>query len=193
MPKVNLTMVNLTRSPVFFAGFMLLALAACTPPSATKQYPPEIIIPKKRVEAPVELPPKVYDETKMDEGTAQSGTAQQAPKPPTSTPPSDSPAVLALMQEANDNSASGQLDNAAATLERAIRIQPRNALLWQKLAEVRLKQNQPGLAEDLAKKSNVLAKDNKSLVGKNWSIIADARRQKGDAEGASDADSKAKR
>ncbi|MFZ4703943.1 MAG: tetratricopeptide repeat protein, partial [Candidatus Methylumidiphilus sp.] len=108
------------------------------------------------------------------------------------SPPTEPPAVLALLQEADVSTASGRLDNAAASLERGIRIQPRNALLWQKLAEVRLQQNQPGLAEDLAKKSNLLAKDNKNVTRKNWSIIAEARRQKGDAPGASEADAKAK-
>jgi len=95
------------------------------------------------------------------------------------------------MQEAETESASGNLDNAASTLERAIRIQSSNAELWQKLAEVRLQQHQPGLAEELAKKSNALAKGNAALKRKNWAIIADARRKKGDAEGAAEADAKA--
>ncbi len=187
-------MVIMTKAPVFLTMLMLLALTACTPPSATKQYYPEIVIPEKRVEAPIESPPVSVGESTPKEGQAPSGGTSQVHKTVT-TPsvPAESPAVLALVQEADDNSASGQLENAAATLERAIRIQPRNALLWQKLAEVRLKQNQPGLAEDLAKKSNVMAKDNKTLVGKNWTIIAEARRQKGDVEGAVEADAKAKR
>lgn len=112
---------------------------------------------------------------------------------PKAEEPSFPPAVLALLQEAEASSAGGQLDNAAAILERAIRIQPRNPLPWQQLAEVRLRQHQPVLAEDLAKKSNVLAKGNATLTRKNWSIIAEARRQKGDPQGAADADAKAGR
>lgn len=103
------------------------------------------------------------------------------------------PAVLALMREAEASRSGGQLDNAAATLERAIRIQPRSSALWQQLASVRLEQHQPGLAEDLAKKSNVLAQGNRDLIRKNWAIIAAARRQKGDAQGAAEADAKAGR
>lgn len=97
------------------------------------------------------------------------------------------------MQEADAEAASGNLDNAASNLERAIRLQPRNAELWQRLAEVRLKQHQPGLAEDLAKKSNVLARSDVALTKKNWAIIAEARRKKGDATGAAEADAKANR
>jgi predicted Zn-dependent protease len=110
------------------------------------------------------------------------------PTPPVAT---TSPAVLALLQEADTSSASGSLDNAASALERAIRIQPRNPQLWHKLAEIRLKQYQPGLAEDLAKKSNVLAQNDKTLTRQNWAIIAEARRKKGDATGAAQADAKA--
>ena len=176
---------------------LLVGVSACTPPSATKQYNADVIIPPKRGVVTEESAPVVYESTAPSEAPAQGGSAV-APVPKTVAPASpaaaasDPPAVLALVQEADASTASGRLDNAAATLERGIRIQPRNGLLWQKLAEVRLKQNQPGLAEDLAKKSNVLAKENKSLTRKNWSIIAEARRLKGDVPGASEADAKAK-
>ncbi len=120
-------------------------------------------------------------------------SGQVGKRPSAQTPAVTSPALLALMEEAETETASGNLDTAAATLERAIRIQPRKPELWQKLAEVRLKQHQPGLAEDLAKKSNLLAKGDAALIRKNWGIIADARRKKGDMEGAAQADAKAGR
>ena len=188
-------MVIMTKFPLLFSAFLLLSLAACTPPSATKQYNPDVIIPPPlRGEVAEEAPPVVYEATKPSEGEeAHQGNTGQTAKPLATVPaPADSPAVLALLQEADASSASGRLDNAAATLERAIRIQPRNALLWQKLAEVRLQQHQPGLAEDLAKKSNIYAKDNKALLSKNWSIIATARREKGDAQGSGEAEAKAR-
>jgi predicted Zn-dependent protease len=85
------------------------------------------------------------------------------------------------------------LDGAAAVLERGIRIQPGNPLLWQRLARVRLEQGQPQLAEELAKKSNVFAAGNVVLVRENWALIAEARRRKGDEEGAKDAEDKISR
>jgi predicted Zn-dependent protease len=100
---------------------------------------------------------------------------------------------MALLGEAEASSASGSLEEAAAILERAIRLQPRNPELWHKLAEIRLKQHQPGLAEDLAKKSNVLGPNDKTLASQNWALIAEARRKKGDMEGAAEADAKAGR
>jgi cytochrome c-type biogenesis protein CcmH/NrfG len=97
------------------------------------------------------------------------------------------PVVTALLREAESSRDSGSLDKAAASLERALRIQPRNPKLWNRLAEIRLQQGQPGLAEDLATKSNLLAKGDAELLRGNWSLIAQARRLKGDAEGAADA------
>ncbi len=188
-------MIIMSGSRFFFPVILLLTLAACTPPSATKQYNPDVVIPPKRAEVTDDAPAAVvYEEAKPIEQEVRKGSAD-SPTVKTVSPaatPSDPPAVLALLREADASSAGGRLDNSAATLERAIRIQPRNALLWQKLAEVRLQQHQPGLAEDLAKKSNVYAKDNKALSSKNWSIIAAARREKGDAQGAGEADAKAK-
>jgi hypothetical protein len=102
------------------------------------------------------------------------------------------PAVLALESDIEGNLKSASYADAAASLERAIRIQPKNPELWHVLAEVRLKQNQPGLAEDLAKKSNLLAKNNAELIHSNWNIIAESLRLKGDAAGATEAMAKAR-
>jgi hypothetical protein len=135
--------------------------------------------PKSQAPAPVQPP---SEPSSPEDRTAGSGAPVVAP-----------PAVVALQGEAQASFQSGDYDNAAASLERAIRIQPRNPQLWHDLAEVRLKQEQPGLAEDLAKKSNLHAKGNIELIRANWTLIAEARRLKGDAEGAADALEKADR
>lgn len=168
--------------------FFLLTLAACA--TKTPHRPEMAQPPKPGIETTETAPPANPQQEAQPSQAPKNG--ERAPKRPTPAATA-SPALLALMQEAEAESASGNLDNAAAALERAIRIQPSNAVLWQKLAEVRLQQHQPGLAEELAKKSNSLAKGNAALKRKNWAIIADARRKKGDAEGAADADAKAGR
>ncbi len=129
-------------------------------------------------------------------GPEESEEAAQAlpPELPRAQPePASPPAVLALMHEAENDRSAGQLDAAAATLERAIRIQPSNPRLWQQLAALRLEQHQPGLAEDLAKKSNLLAAGNFSVIEENWLLIAKARRLRGDESGAVAAETKARR
>jgi hypothetical protein len=102
-----------------------------------------------------------------------------------------SPAVGALVSAANQNSKTGDLDSAAASIERAIRIEPRNATLFYKLALLRLKQSKPHLAEDLAKKSALLASTDNTLKKNCWLLIAHAREVQQDFAGAKQAREKA--
>jgi len=88
------------------------------------------------------------------------------------------------MGTARADAAAGRLANAAATLERALRIEPRNPRLWQELARVRLKQGQYAQAESVAARSNSWAGSDNALRADNWRLIAEARTARGDAEGA---------
>ena len=80
--------------------------------------------------------------------------------------------MLALMDKASAYQATGQADKAMATLERALRIEPRNAMPWHQLATVRFQQQQYQQAFALARKSNVLAGNNRNLKNANWELIA---------------------
>jgi tetratricopeptide (TPR) repeat protein len=98
--------------------------------------------------------------------------------------PSQNAAVVALFAQARAQSSAEQTEAAGASLERALRIEPRNPVLWQELARVRLAQGQYRQAENLAAKSSALAGDNKRLRAENWRLIGQARRELGDMEGA---------
>jgi hypothetical protein len=104
-----------------------------------------------------------------------------------------SPAVEELLQRAASQQAEGNRVEAVATVERALRIEPRNARLWNRLAHLRAEQRQAVLAADLAAKSNTLAGDDPELKRDNWRLIAWARRSLGDSQGARDAERKAER
>ena len=127
---------------------------------------------------------------------------EEAPAPPPPPPPPPvfvplesfgtlSPVVGSLVVAANKNSDSGNIDSATTTIERAIRIEPRNAVLYYKLALLRLKQRKPKLAEDLAKKSAQLAGKDVSLKKHSWLLVAEAREKQNDTEGAKEAREKA--
>jgi tetratricopeptide (TPR) repeat protein len=104
---------------------------------------------------------------------------------PTAPPePSGNTAVQTLLNKAHAQAAAGRMDAAGADLERALRIEPRNSVLWQELAQVRLNQGQYRQAENLAAKSNALAGGNRDLQAENWRIIGEARNRRGDLEGA---------
>lgn len=97
------------------------------------------------------------------------------------------PAVVALLNSAGAKEQAGSYEQAAAVLERALRLEPRNAMLWHRLARVRLKQGQWQNAVDMAAKSNSLAGGNAELQAWNWAVIAEAKERQGDRLGAQDA------
>ena len=103
------------------------------------------------------------------------------------------PAVIDLLNAANEHSAAGRHDGAAAALERALKIEPADPGLWHRLARIRFDQGKPDLAEALAAKSNSLAAGDENLQAQNWRLIAKVRRKLGDASGADDAAASASR
>jgi predicted negative regulator of RcsB-dependent stress response len=105
--------------------------------------------------------------------------------------PSDNTAVMALLNKAKNQSAAGRMDEAGANLERALRIEPRNPILWHELARLRLEQGQYRQAENMAAKSKMLAGTNRYLQAENWRIIGEARSRRGDLQGAREAFEKA--
>lgn len=89
--------------------------------------------------------------------------------------PRTSDAVLSLLVDARTATRDGQLDVAAAHLERAVRMDPRNPLVWNYLARVRLYQGRYDLASSLAAKSNSLASGDQKLMADNQEIIRQAQ------------------
>jgi Tfp pilus assembly protein PilF len=121
------------------------------------------------------------------------GCAAVAPPPPSAPAPApapppaartENPAVAGLLDAARADAESGKLANAAASLERALRIEPRNPRLWRELARVRLKQGDYAQAESTARRSNSWAGSDGALRAENWRLIAQTREARGDAEGA---------
>ncbi len=127
---------------------------------------------------------------------ASTGVPKFEPAAPTEFKPAESnsalsPAVTALVTAANQSTKSGDIESAAAAIERAIRIEPRNGELLYKLAVLRLKQSKPVLAEELAKKSALLAGKDNVLKKNSWLLIAHAKEMQGDSAGAAEAQTKA--
>ena len=98
-----------------------------------------------------------------------------APATQPATPPPANPAVVALLDQAAAQSRGGHVDQSAATLERALRIQPDNGWLWHRLAAVRLQQQRYGETVELATKSSALARGDTKLIQANEDLIAKAR------------------
>jgi hypothetical protein len=133
----------------------------------------------------------------MPTAPAETGVPKFEPAPaavefkPAESTVAQSPAVTALMTAATQSTKTGDVESASAAIERAIRIEPRNAELLYKLAVLRLKQSKPVLAEDLAKKAALLAGKDNTLKKNSWLLIAHAKEMQGDKAGAEEAKTKA--
>ncbi|MCK4492775.1 MAG: tetratricopeptide repeat protein [Methylococcales bacterium] len=147
-------------------------------PAKTYQLKP---IPKSVVRQQPPRPKKIIVQKKAP--IAKTAIIRQKPKPLSS-------AVIALVNLSDKNARVGQLEPAVVNLERALRIEPRNALLTYKLAELKFKQVKFRLAENLALKSALLAAADTALKKKSWELIVKARRLQKNYMGAKEAQSK---
>ena len=100
---------------------------------------------------------------------------------------SENRAVITLLDLAHTDNEAGRHDAAGASLERALRIEPRNPWLWHELAQLRLTQGQYEQAISLARKSNSFAGQDRRVQALNWHAISDARVAQGDTSGAEQA------
>lgn len=173
---------------------VLLIAAACTPRAS---YPPPDPYPPTTGQSGDEstTPPPAYPGQPSEQPGHQPDQADyppvNKPLPPRTAAEVSGPAVVALISRAEQRGQSGDLDSAAASLERALDLEPRNPFVYQKLAATRLQQGQPEQAEALARKANSLAGENPFIKAENWRIVAEARVSLGDNVGASSASSRA--
>jgi len=113
----------------------------------------------------------------------QAAAPRGRPPPPRKPAPAV-PAVVALLDTAAQQEASGQLGAAAASLERALRIQPENPWTWYRLAVMRFRQGRLDQAEQMARKSDTLAGPDHDVRARSWRLISLIRERQGDRAGA---------
>lgn len=191
--KLAVDLRDLSRAlPVVAAALML---SACALPGYDR-YPPGSKPPGPRVETR-EPPPPIYAPPSKPVGkevpTEPESPAPTAPRTAERTEAPRNPAVVELSQQADAYVQQGRLAEAAASLERAQRIAPRDPLVYQSLAEVRLAQKKAVQAEQLARKSLALASGRPPLQADLWGLIAQCKQAQGDAEGAQAAEDEARR
>jgi tetratricopeptide (TPR) repeat protein len=154
---------------------LLLLLAGCG--SVTTRTTPE-----SRPAEPVPVPVRPQ-EASPPPPTEPGAVTEPEVKPIISS----NPAVVALLERAQVDNQTGRLEAAGASLERALRIEPRNPWLWHQLAQLRLTQGQYAQAISLARKSTTFAGQNRSLQALNWRLIGNARVAQGESAGAEQA------
>ena len=123
------------------ALFVIVSGTACT--TATYHRTPSPVIEQG---VPASERPAVGSEAPRPGGYQEPPGVQVYP-----APRQQPPAVVALLDHAEEQANNGDLPAAAMTLERAIRIDSRNPVLWHHLASVRLAEGDAIQAEQLAK------------------------------------------
>jgi hypothetical protein len=101
------------------------------------------------------------------------------PAPRPAPPPREirlSPATTSLVAQAKNLLTHGDMDGASSTLDRALRIEPNNPLLWVELGRVRLVQSDPHQAESCARKALALASGDRNAQNGAGHLLSDALR-----------------
>jgi len=159
-----------------------IALSACTVP---QPYRPEL--------PPQSVPPA------QPESQTQTQPATQPP-PIEESPPLPAPVIRepmlnsasrALVSQAQTQLASKNFAVAASSIERALRIEPDNPLLWIELGKVRQAEGNFVQAENMGRKALSMATNAPRAQSSAWSLIADAYRARGKNAEAREAQMKA--
>ena len=99
--------------------------------------------------------------------STQGGAIARLPEPP--EPSRAAGAAAALLEQSRNERSAGDLDRAAATLERGLTLSPDDPALWVELAEIRLAQGNAALAQETARKAL-------TLTGEDFALESRARR-----------------
>jgi tetratricopeptide (TPR) repeat protein len=100
-------------------------------------------------------------------------------------------ATAALVGQAHRQAGDGDYEQAAATLERALRIEPDNPLVWIELGRVRLSEKDGAQADAMGRKALSLATGDPRAQAASWRLIGDSLRLRGRNPEAADAERRA--
>jgi hypothetical protein len=109
------------------------------------------------------------------------------------TPPATlSPASKALVGQAQTQRKKGDLPGATASLERALRIEPNNPLLWIEMGRLRMDQHNYPQAEAMGRKALSMSVGDNRTQSQAWLLISDSLKARGKNPQAQEALAKSK-
>jgi hypothetical protein len=114
----------------------------------------------------------------------ESGSVIQPPAPlpkerPKTAPATLSPASKALVSQAQAQRKKGDLPGANATLDRALRIEASNPLLWIEMGRLRMDQRNYPQAEAMGRKALSMSVGDPRTQSAAWQLISDSLRARG--------------
>jgi len=163
------------------AWLLAAAISSLTACSAGLRLPPPA------PERPADLPAAIPNVEHPEATPPKPAIREDAPLPPLS------PAAQALLRQVESQREQGQMDAAAATAERALRLAPAHPDPWLSLAGIRLAQQRAEQAEAMARRALSLGGKTRVIRHRAWTVIAEARQMLGDRVGAREARNRADR
>lgn len=146
-----------------------LAIGGCAAPQSSRPPPQPVPVPPSQ-DTPVETRP----------GTPPTSVEEPQPLPETVVPePTLGAASRALVNQAQIQLASKNYAVAASSIERALRIEPRNPLLWIELGKVRQAEGNYVQAENMARKAVATSVNAPRARSAAWALIAESYRARG--------------
>ena len=103
-----------------------------------------------------------------------------------------SPASRALVTQAEAQRKKGDLPGASVTLDRAMRIEPNNPLLWIEMGRLRMDQRNYPQAESMGRKALAMSVGDDATQSAAWELIAQSLRARGRNAEAEEALSKSR-
>ena len=97
------------------------------------------------------------------------------------------PASRALVSQAQLQRKKGDLPGATVSLERALRIEPNNPLLWIEMGRLRMDQRNYAQAENMGRKALAMSVGDDQTQSAAWLLISDSLRARGKNPEAQDA------
>ncbi|HKR37684.1 MAG TPA: tetratricopeptide repeat protein [Steroidobacteraceae bacterium] len=144
------------------------ALTACAVPS-----------PYQKPAPPPEQAPETPPSTETQPGQSPSVPEPLPPPAPVVREPTLGAASRALVSQAQTQMATKNYPVAASSIERALRIEPDNPLLWIELGKVRFAEGNYVQAENMARKAVSMSVNAPRAQSSAWRLIADSYRARG--------------
>lgn len=159
---------------------LLVSVSACTVPEPYRMPPQPTPVPRPG------SGPVVTQPTPTPESVPET---QPLPEPPAE--PTLNSASRALVAQAQTQLAARNFPLAAASIERALRIEPGNPLLWIELGKVRQAEGNYVQSENMARKAVSMSTRAPRTQSAAWQLIADSYRARGKNLEAREAQSRA--
>jgi tetratricopeptide (TPR) repeat protein len=174
---------------LFLALTLAFAVSACKLPNP--YTPPPAKQPQPAPGGAPTLPPPQTPLPPPEQPLPPPEPVEELPAPPPVREYQLGSATQSLVNQARTQAAAGNFAVAAGSIERALRIEPNNPLLWIELGRVRQAEGNYAQAENMGRKGLSLATGDPRTQSSAWRLIAEALRARGKAPDAQEAEARA--